>query len=268
MQFSEMRFGLSPGAPPPLSQTLTPSPKKATEASDEHGVLPVTARLLLDNTASVQKNNKISLYGLPAARVVVLGKVEAANENGTHALYTVNDETGSLQVQNYQDFIVAKPSVGDAVRVVGEVRKAGDAVSLSAINMSVLPEAEYAAAIGFHRIQVVLAECHAVQSTPKMERLTPEKPEALTKVELQVPIKAELGASDNGHLSGDELQGAIVKHLKGLAPEVRNNEAGVAVAKVAAGLGVKLEAVQAAIGDMIADGLIYTTVDEDHIHAV
>jgi hypothetical protein len=264
MQFSDMQFlGSTPlSQPAPMSQTQTPSPKKAAEPLEEHGVLPVTARLLAENAATVQ-SNKVSLYGLPAGRVVVLGKVVTADENGTHALYTLNDETGTVQVQNYQGFLVAKPAVGDALRVVGEVRKAGDDVSVSVINLSVLPEAEYAAALGFHQIQVVLAECHAVNSAPKMEALTPQKQEVSTKVE-QVTIKAELGSS----LSGDELQAAIVKHFQGLAPEVRSSEAGVSVAKVAAGLGVKLSAVQGVIGSMVADGLVYTTVDEDHIQIV
>lgn len=255
MNFSQMSFSSSPA---------TQTPKKALDPREEHGVLPVTASLLADAAGSYEKT-KVTLYGLPAGRVVVVGKVEAADATGTHSLYTVNDETGSVKVQDYQDF-TDKAKTGDYVRVVGEVRGSTDEVVLSAINMSVLPEAEAPAAMGFHRIQVVLTECQAAKASPKMELFTPEKVES--KVEVKAEAKVEVKAERTSPVKSkavEDVPQAIVDHLEKVGGDNPANAQGLTAAQLATALKLPADQVKAAVAAMLDEGSLYTTVDDEHV---
>jgi hypothetical protein len=257
MQFSEM-FGKTPATP--ASQT----PKKALESREEHGVLPVTAKLLADNVAALSKTS-ITLYGLPANRVVMVGKVESAEESGTHSAYTVDDETGSVLVKNYQDFIEVKPTKGDYVRLVGEVRAEAGEVALSAINMTVLPEAEAPAAMGFHRIQVVVAECHVAKTSPKMELFTPEKTEV--KAEAKVEVKAERPSPVKSKpAASEDIPQAIVDFLEKINGNA--DHPGTTHAELAKELSLSLADVKKATEGLLDDGTLYTTIDDDHLKIV
>jgi RPA family protein len=257
MNFSDY-FSTSPSTP------ATQTPKKALESKDEHGVLPVTAKLLSDNAASFSKSS-ITLYGMPAARVAVVGKVESADETGTHAMYTVNDETGSVRVQNYQNFLEVKPKQDDYVRVVGEVRLEGGEVSVSVINVSVLPEAEAPAAMGFHRIQVVLAECQVAKSSPKMELFTPEKTEV--KAETKVQVKAEQASPVKGNQAAEDTPQAIVDFLEKFKGTVKEAE-GISTEQLAKDLKLDLAEVQKVAAELLDDGSVYACKDDNHIMAV
>jgi RPA family protein len=260
MNFSQMNFSQMSSTP-----TATSTPKKALDPREEHGVLPVTASLLASSPVEKQS---VMLYGLPASRVVVVGKVEAADETGTHVLYTVNDETGSVQVQNYQDF-TDKATTGDCVRVVAEVRGSAGEVMLSAINLSVLPEAEAAAAMGFHRIQVVLAECQVAKASPKMELFTPEKVEAKAEVkaEAKVEVKAELASPAKGKMSEDVPQ-AIVDHLEKIGGDNRENHPGLLPAEIANALSLPIEQVKTTVAELLEDGTLVNTIDNDRVMAL
>jgi len=176
-------------------------------------------------------------------------------------MYTVNDETGSVRVQNYQNFLEVQPKQDDYIRVVGEVRGEAGEVSVSVINVTVLPEAEAPAAMGFHRIQVVVAECQAAKSSPKMELFTPEKTEV--KQEAKVQVKAEQPSPTKGQASEDTPQAIVdfLEKLKGTPTE----GVGMSMAQLAKELKIDLAEVKKVTAELKDDGTLFDTIDEEHV---
>ena len=58
-------------------------------------VLPVTAKAYREHMDSIEKDN-ITMYGLPAAKVVIVGVVKSCDMKPTNLTVVVDDNTGSL----------------------------------------------------------------------------------------------------------------------------------------------------------------------------
>jgi len=201
----------SPSQPlsqPAQTQSMTPSPKKSSADKPEaHGVLPVTIKAYREHMDSVEKDT-ITMYGLPATKVVVVGVVKSCEVKPTNHSYLIDDNSGLVYAQHFQHNR-KDLSAGDVVRVVAAPRpSAGADAILSVINVVVIPDDEAAEAMGFHMIQSCLAQCQTSMRGVPMD-LTPEKEGAQTirtgaAPETQSPVKAS-----SGELTGEALQKAI-----------------------------------------------------------
>merc|ERR1719240_1956708 len=88
--------GYSPSQPAsqPAQASMTPSPKKSpTEKPEAHGVLPLTIKAYREHMDSCEKDT-ISIYGLPAAKVVMVGVVKSCEVKPTNMTVLVDDSTG------------------------------------------------------------------------------------------------------------------------------------------------------------------------------
>jgi len=261
---SSFTGGYSPSQPlsqPAASASMTPSPKKpSTDKPEAHGVLPVTAKAYIEHMESCEKDT-ITMYGLPAYKVVLVGIVKSCEEKPTNINVLIDDQTGLVYAQNFQTN--RKPlSVGDVVRVVAQPRPAsnGDAI-VAAINFSVIQDDEAADAIGFHLIQSCLAQCQASAKGVPMDDLTPEKGEAQTARPAapvaQSPAKA--GAEKSAELAGEALMEAIKVCIRGLP----QSEECFAVSRIADALAksAKPAAVKTTIDEMVEDGSLFYAQD-------
>jgi hypothetical protein len=250
--------GYSPSQPSsqPAQTSMTPSPKKSTtEKPEAHGVLPVTAKAYREHMDSIEKDN-ITMYGLPAAKVVIVGVVKSCDMKPTNLTVVVDDNTGSIHAQNFQHNR-KEVSAGDVVRIVATPRpKVGDDAIVSVINLSVINAEEAAEAIGFHLIQSCLAQCQASARGVPMDDLTPEKEEAVRS-----PLKAEPGAvkaepgTVKAELMGADLQTAIRECIRGFP----QSEEGYAVTRIADSLSksAKPALVKTTIDEMVEDGSLF-----------
>jgi hypothetical protein len=238
---------------------MTPSPKKtSTEKPEAHGVLPVTNKAFREHMDSCEKDT-ITMYGLPAAKVVIVGTVKSCDVKPTNHSILIDDNTGLVHAQNFQHNR-REVSVGDVVRIVATPRPAvgGDAL-VSIINLSVIPDDEAAEAMGFHLIQSCLAQCQTSARGVPMDDLTPEKEGSQTArpgavPETQSPVKA-----GSAELTGAALQNAIKDCIRGFPAA----ESGFAVTRIADALAksAKPAVVKATIDEMTEDGLLFTVDD-------
>jgi hypothetical protein len=254
--------GYSPTQPSSQSaQAVTPSPKKTpTDKPEAHGVLPVTNKAYSEHMDSCEKDT-ISMYGLPATKVVMVGVVKSCEVKATNITVTVDDTTGLVYAQNFQHNR-KEVSEGDVVRVVAQPRPAqGADAYVAVINLTVIPEDEAAEAVGFHMIQSCLAQCQTSARGVPMDDLTPEKEGTQTArqgaPETQSPVKA-----GSAELTGEALQNAIKACIRGW-PEA---EEGFAVTRIADALAksAKPTLVKKTIDEMVEDGSLFN-VDEGFV---
>jgi hypothetical protein len=259
--FTGFTGGYSPSQPSSQSAqaSMTPSPKKtSTEKPESHGVLPVTVKAYREHMESCEKDT-ITIYDLPAAKVVLVGVVKSCDVKPTNHSVLLDDQSGLIYAQNFQHNR-KEVSEGDVVRVVATPRPAaGDDAIVSVINLTVIPEEEAAEAIGFHLIQSCLAQCQTSLRGVPMEGLTPAKVEAQTArpgaaAATQSPVKA--GGAD---LAGDALQNAIKDCIRGFP----KSEEGFAVTRIADALAksAKPAVVKTTIDEMVEDGSLFNVED-------
>jgi hypothetical protein len=248
-----------PGASQPTQSFMTPSPKKSSsEKPEAHGVLPVTIKAYREHMDSCEKDT-VTIFGLPAAKVVVVGVVKSCDIKATSSTFVVDDNTGLVKAQNWQHNR-KEVSEGQVVRVVAAPRPASGAdANLSVIHCSVIPEHEAAEAMGFHMIQSCLAQCQTSARGVPMDDLTPEKEGAQTirpgvAPATQSPVKAS-----GAELTGAALQNAIKDCIRGFP----TTEEGFAVTRIADALAksAKPALVKSAIDEMVEDGSLFNVED-------
>merc|ERR1719159_1246713 len=249
--------GYSPSQPSsqPAQTSMTPSPKKPSgDKPEAHGVLPVTIKGYRDHMDSCEKDT-IAMYGLPAAKVVIVGVVKSCDAKPTNHSVLVDDNSGLIYAQNWQHNR-KEVSAGDVVRVIATPRPAAGADAVvSVINLSVIPDDEAAEAMGFHMIQSCLAQCQTSMRGVPMD-LTPEKEGAQTirtggAPETQSPVKAS-----SVELTGPALQKAIQECIRGFP----DSEEGYAITRIADALAksAKPALVKKTIEEMTEDGSLFT----------
>lgn len=250
--------GYSPSQPSTQQQTgsMTPSPKKPSgDKPEAHGVLPVTIKAYRENMDSCEKDT-ITMYGLPASKVVIVGVVKSCEVKPTNHSVLVDDNSGLVHAQNFQHNR-KEVSAGDVVRVVATPRPAaGSDAIVSVINLTVIPDDEAAEAMGFHMIQSCLAQCQTSARGVPMDDLSPEKEGAQTirpgaAPETQSPVKAS-----SVELTGQALQKAIQDCIRGF-PDA---EEGYAITRIADALAKSANPalVKKTIDEMTEDGSLFT----------
>jgi len=252
MEFSASQFGFSQGA-------NTPSPKKGGDKSQQreaHGVLPLTMQMYLQATSTSysEADRKLTVYGLAAPKVSLVGWVEKAEEFNTHSEYVVHDRTGTVTVQNYMDH-GDKLKEGEVVRVVGEPRPGG---ILSAINVAVQSDNAW---VGFHRLQAVVVHCqHSAGASGPLD-YSPVKTEAPAQPQ-PGPVKTE----PNEQFKDLDLPGQIKAAIKHKS-KFGGSSIGVAVADICDVLrGTTPETeVRKKIADLCNEGFLFET-DENFVN--
>lgn len=253
MEFSASQFGFSQGA-------TTPSPKKSpggdkSQQREAHGVLPLTMQMYLQATStSYSEGGPLTVYGLAAPKVSLVGWVEKAEELNSHSEYVVHDRTGTVTVQNYMNH-GDKPKEGEVVRVVGEPRSGG---ILSAINVAVQGDNAW---VGFHRLQAVVVHCqHSAGASGPLD-YSPVKTEAPAQPQ-PGPVKTEPNEQFKDLDLPGQIKAAIKQKLKFGASSV-----GVAVADICDVLrGTTPETeVKTKISDLCNEGFLFET-DENFVN--
>jgi len=253
--FGSFTGGYSPASQPAPASSMTPSPKKTpTEKPEKHGVLPLTIKAYREHLESCEKDT-ITIYGLPAEKVVLVGVVKGCEVKPTKTTIVIDDNTGLVHAQNFQHNR-KEVAAGEVVRVVAAPRpmEGGDAIA-SIINLSVIPEDEAAEAIGFHMIQSCLAQCQTSTRGVPMDDLTPEKNEAQTARAGAAPETLSPQKAGSAELAGDALQDAIKECMRGFP----KSEEGYAVTRIVDALAksAKAAVVKSTIEKMTEDGSLF-----------
>jgi len=271
--------------------TQSSSPQKAKRQEEKSSCVPITARII-ESAIKNMEGGELLIHGEEPSMVVLVGQVESLVKQAASLEFTLNDSTGRVKARHFFPNQEARPEFdklesGGYVSVVANVRTA-PTVHLGVQFMTLVQSADE---ISYHMIEAAHAAIKLQQTskdpaTPAAKRpvaspmsvagsqgpswspdvaMTPAKEvkETVT-VAPAVPMSF---ASAKVKLAGDELKNAIIDLLRKEGPTT--GELGVAMTQVDAGLeATPLADIKGCLAQLLDDGDVYTTLDDDHFLTV
>lgn len=266
--------------------TQNSSPQKAKRQEEKQSCVPVTARII-ETAIKNMEGGEIRIHGEEPNMLVLVGQVESLVKQAASLEFTLNDATGRVKARHFFPNQEARPEFdklesGCYVSVVANMRTA-PTVHLGVQFMTIVQSPDE---ISYH----IIESAHAAlklqgknkdPATPAAKRpiaspmtvgsqgptwspdvaMSPVK-EPITVV--PVPLSF---ASANVKLAGEALKNAVLELLRKEGPST--GDLGVELAKVGAGLeATPLADVKGCLAQLLDDGDVYTTLDDDHFLTV
>lgn len=231
-------------------------------------LLPVTVKQLMN--AQTDASATFSIDGVPLYQVSIVGQIMKADRKPTNIYLEVEDGTGRIDVRKWIDAEggdnpaeLAEAEAwteGVYVRVVGSLREMNDRKSVVAY--AVVPLTDYNE-ITYHLLSTIHAHLYNLKAS---------KGPSLGAGGTFGSGKPQFGAAD---YSSYQAPGAAKPQFSGVQGDVLSAVKGTMVPEGASrqsilqALGPRHgnDAVLKAIAELNDDGLIYTTMDEDHFRA-
>merc|ERR1712127_999187 len=261
------------------------SPQKTKRQEEKQTCIAVTARII-ESASKNMEGGAILIHGEEPSMVLLVGQVESLVKQAASLEFTLNDSTGRVKARHFFPNQEARPEFdklqsGSYVSVVANVRTA-PTVHLGVQFMSLVQSADE---ISYHMIEaghaaVKLQQTSKDPATPAAKRpvaspmtvgsqgpswspdvaMSPAKEVKEAVNVVPVPVSFD---SSKIKLAGDELKTAILDLLRKEGPAT--GELGVDVAKVGAGLeATPLADIKGCMSQLLDDGDVYTTLDDDH----
>merc|ERR1711865_617138 len=276
-------LGASQGAYDAGTQNATPQKTKRQE--EKQTCIPITARII-ETASKNMEGGEFFIHGEEPNMVLLVGQVESLVKQAASLEFTLNDSTGRVKARHFFPNQEARPEFdklqnGSYVSVVANVRTA-PTVHLGVQFMTLVQSADE---ISYHMIETAHAGIKLQQNckdpaTPAAKRpvaspmtvgsqgpswspgvaMSPAK--EIKEVVNVVPVAMSFEASKI-KLVGDQLKTAILDLLRKEGPAT--GELGVDLAKVGAGLeATPLADIKGSLTQLLDDGDVYTTLDDDH----
>lgn len=271
-------FGATQGAYEAGTQSA--STQKVRRQEEKQSCVPITARII-ESAVKNMEGGEIRIHGEEPSMLVLVGQVESLVKQAASLEFTLNDSTGRVKARHFFPNQEARPEFdklesGCYVSVVANLRTA-PTVHLGIQFMSIVQSPDE---ISYHMIEAAHAALklqHVVKdpATPSAKRpiASPQTagsqpdeamspPKEVKEAVSVVPVPMSF-ASAKVKLEGDALKAAIIELLKRDGPA--SGELGVELAKVGAGLeATPLADVKDCLMQLLDDGDVYTTLDDDH----
>jgi len=269
--------------------TQSSSPQKAKRQEDKQTCVPITARII-ESAIKNMEGGALRIHGEEPSMVLLVGQVESLAKQAASLEFTLNDSTGRVKARHFFPNQEARPEFdklesGSYVSVVANVRTA-PTVHLGVQFMTLVQSADE---ISYHMIEAAHAAVKLQQTTkdpatPAAKRpvaspmtagsqgpswspdvaMSPAKEAKETVSIAPVPMSF---ASAKVKLAGDELKNAIIEFVRKEGPA--SGEIGVGLAQVGAGLeATPLDDIKGCLANLLEDGDVFTTIDDDHFLTV
>jgi len=255
-------FGATQGAP------------KQARQEEKHTCVPVTVRILQDSIARHADSQEVLIHGVEASIVHLVGAVEGLVKQTAMIEFQVNDASGRMKVRYYGNMDgAADLADGRYVSIVGNLRTS-PAAHVSAMSLQPVTSADE---ISYHMIAVG----HAAL---KLRNPTKTAPSAMVTPTKQTaglgfggntlsPVKAEVQAFANTAApvmqtppKQQDLRSSVMDVLRKV--QEAGSEEGINISallgRLAGDAGASAEKVKDVITQLVDDGDVFTTIDEDH----
>jgi len=236
--------------------------------------------MLLDAVAArADEGSEVLIHGSEAGVVVLVGVVEALVQQSAMLEFQLNDASGRIKVRHYGSGLTDALTPGRYVAIVGNLRTS-PAVHVSAMSLRVVSQADE---VSYHMIDVAhtalrLRNPALANGTPQAAAglsLAGSTPSKLSKADdIISPMKAEAPVSST-HFAPTVVQTPPPKAdlrssvLKVLRDEQDNAGAeGLALSALLAQLQAPSDKVKGIISELVNDGEIFTTVDDEHFSII
>jgi len=265
--------------------TQNSSPQKTKRQEEKQSCVPVTARII-ETAIKNMDGGELRIHGEEPSMLVLVGQVESLVKQAASLEFTLNDSTGRVKARHFFPNQEARPEFdklesGCYVSVVANLRTA-PAVHLGVQFMTIVQSPDE---ISYHMIEAAHAAVKLQQTikdpaTPAAKRpvaspqtagsqgptwspdVAMSPPKEVKESINVVPVPLSF-ASGKVKLQGEELKNAVIELLRKEGPAT--GELGVELAKVGAGLeATPLGDVKGCLTQLLEDGDVYTTLDDDH----
>jgi len=255
----------------------TNTPQKRTRTEDNQTCMPLTVRLLSDAAAKADNGTELKVHGADLVNFVLVGVVEGLVKQATGLEFVLNDASGRVKVRHYQSAEEATTDLasGRYVTIVGGLRMT-PMLHVSALSIRPVRSADE---VSYHMIEVAHAALklkHGGSRAPEEAFTTPAKlltspvapsdPLTPPKASQEDPPVATpmLGQTPTVSvaLTGNALKEAVMAVFR---KEGEGNAEGVAVSSVFAHLkATSQETIRGMVTQLVDDGELFSTIDEEH----
>lgn len=264
---------------------------KEPRKEEKMTVLPTTIRAVEKAISNSTDEADIRFYGTQPGMLVLVGVVESVSKQSACMEFWLNDATGRLRARYFatddQDAL-ANIEAGKYVVLAGELRL----LPAAHISVTTMRPVRSADEVSYHMIESAHAALKLqrgpaepmafIASTPVPKRSAPETlsppKESLTQSPLPAfataspppqPLRnlsSEVAGKGPQALEGDALRRAVMTFLQ---KEGEGLEEGVSLAKVCGRfLPASENAVRTVLAQLVSDGEVFNTIDDDHFSAL
>lgn len=277
---SSQNFGYAGDTAAPTQE----APKRAKQ-EEKQTCIPVTVRVLQDAVARHAESQEVLIHGVEASIVHIVGVVEALVQQAAMTEFTINDASGRMKVRYYTSSGTGSADVpgladGRYVSVVGNLRTSPSA-HISAMSLQAVTGADE---VSYHMIEVAHAALRLRNPTkaPPMsaaEPITPAKQglglgfgsvtSTVSPMKIDAPVAMSVPAGMQTPVKVD-LRTSVVNALKAVGESA--GEEGISVASLVgrlAGVDAASSAkVREVLAQLVDEGDVFTTIDDDHFAIV
>ena len=247
-------------------------------------VLPVTCGHIRKVAAKGGGGDSdIRVLGKEPGMLVLVGQVESVSQSDKVVEFMVNDSTGRLKARYYQEVPVVTIKEGTYFQVAGQIR-VGPEPFLSVTGLRPVKSADE---ISYHIIEACYAALKlegdsVVDLVPPVTPLPKRQgtdlstevspPKGATVAVVSTPgVPSGFATVAGAGVPGQKLEGAeLVKSITEFVQKSRGGSGeGVTFGNIRDRFSMALEGdLREALGTMLRDGEVYTTIDEDHFMAL
>jgi len=272
-------FGASQGFS--FGQTAPEAPAGAKRARQEEKqtCVPVTVRILQDAvaTSKASDSQEVLVHGSEAGIVHLVGVVEELVQQTAMTEFQLNDASGRIKVRHYASGAALGEGLegltaGRYVSVIGNLRTS-PATHVSAMSFRAVTSADE---VSYHMIEVALATLRLRNSTAGAAQpagvgvqTTPTKrveaDSTISPMKVDAPMQVAAPESMMPARPTTDLRSSVLKLLR----EEQDNagDTGTALANILAKLQhfqTPSGKVQQLLSELVNEGEIYTTIDDEH----
>jgi len=263
------------------------APKRVRQ-EDKQTCIPVTVRILQDAIARHADSQEVLIHGVEASIVQIVGVVESLVQQSAMLEFQLNDASGRMKVRYYASGGgsvegSADLAVGRYVSVVGNLRTS-PAAHVSAMSLQPVTSADE---VSYHMIEVANAalrlrnptKAAALRTSAAVtDPITPAKQDVTglglgfggmsstmspAKVEAPAPVAAQAAAPVAIQTPPKaDLRSTVVEALRGVS-----GEEGISISALVGRLGpgqASSEKVRDVLTQLVDEGDVFTTIDDDH----
>jgi len=258
-------------------------PAKQARKEEKDTCMPVTVRMLQSAIADrTDESADVLINGSEAGIVHVVGVVEAVVQQTAMLEFQLNDASGRIKVRHYTSGagLSCEVTAGQYVSVIGNLRTS-PAVHVSAMSFSVVKSADE---LSYHNIEVALAMLQLRApaapggfsgkglslSTDVTPTKRPEQANTISPMKVEAPMQILAPEATAPPVmqpaAGMDIRSSILAVL-----QQEQSEQGSALSDVMAKLvhcKAPADKVQGVLKELVDQGEIYTTIDDDHYSAM
>jgi len=255
---SSQAFGASQGV-------MGGSEVKKPRQEEKMTALPVTIRQAELAMSKTSDEGDIRFHGIEAGMLLVIGVVESVSQQVGSLELVLNDSTGRIRVRYYEmesDKQIVGIEVGRYIFVAGQLRMS-PAEHISATTLRTVQSADE---VSYHMIEAAHATLKLQKgvSEPATMKMQLSQDAAMKPVATPAarPVVAPATAATQKEQPSADLKDAVVKHLKEKGEGV---EAGLSLMEICDHLTPATEhEIRKTLEELVSDGDVFNTIDDDH----